>query len=107
MTAPKGFTDRLDELERKERDYDALAARLVSARQYISTLPCKCVYLGDGDTMQCGRCVALEDTADQPSAIADKTASDCPERLTGTPEASSRMSAWHPPGYHMDGKSDG
>ena len=30
MTAPKGFTDRLDELERKERDYDALAARLAA-----------------------------------------------------------------------------
>jgi len=36
MTAPKGFIDRLEELEAKERDYDALASHLSAAEARLA-----------------------------------------------------------------------
>ena len=50
LLAHRSFPDLPAEVV-SAQDYDALAARLAVARQYIATLPCKCQYLGDGDTM--------------------------------------------------------
>jgi hypothetical protein len=49
-------------------EHAALAARLVDANRLIVRLPCRCVNMGDGDYIECDRCLFLHGPADSAAA---------------------------------------